>query len=178
MRDQFYRRQLASLIFTAVAGTFLHFLFDLSGQNALVGAISAVNESVWEHMKLLFFPMLITALGQRLLYFAPHKAFWCSQLSGILTGLVLIPGLYYTYTGALGVHFTWVDIAIFYVAAAAGYLVEALLMQLERRRDCPWERAALIALIILAGAFVVLTYFPPRLPIFQDPVTEGYGIAR
>lgn len=177
MQRHSYHRQLFSFLFTSLMGTFLHFLFDLSGENILLAAVSAVNESAWEHMKLLFVPMFVSALGQKLLWSPPHKAFWCSQLTGILTGLFLIPGLYYTYTGALGVHFTWVDISIFYVAAAAGHLVTALLLQCVRQRACPWERAALTALIALAAAFVVLTYFPAHLPIFLDPVTQSYGIS-
>lgn len=176
MQQCIFRRQLISFLFTSLLGTFLHFLFNLSGENILLGALSAVNESVWEHMKLLFVPMFVSALGQKLLWSTPHKGYWRSQLTGILTGLFLIPSLYYTYTGALGVHLTWVDIAIFYVAAAAGHLVTALLLQCVHQRSCPWERAALIALIALAAAFIVLTYFPAQLPIFRDPVTQSYGI--
>jgi len=30
----------------------------------------------------------------------------------------------------------------------------------------------------LGIAFVVFTFYPPHLPVFQDPITEGYGLAR
>lgn len=176
MYSRIYRRQVGAFIFTAIAGTFLHFLFDLIGQQPMVGIFSAVNESIWEHMKLLFVPMLIAAAANRILFGSGKNCFWFGKLVGITTGLVLIPALYYTYTGALGVHFTWLDISIFYIAAAAGYLAEIIFLRCGSPCSKTSERIAVIALMILAVAFILFTYFPPKLPIFQDPVTRGYGI--
>lgn len=170
------RKQLIAFLFTALAGTLLHFLFDWTGQRPLIGAVSAVNESVWEHMKLLYFPMLIAAVVQRPFFDGQRRSFWCIKLTGIITGLALIPALYYTYTGALGIHLTWLDISIFYIAAAAAYLLESKLLRSEHRRPCPFELPALLLVISLAFAFLFLTFYPPHLPIFQDPVTLNYGI--
>ena len=55
--------QFGGLTFATALGTILHFVFDWTGW-AFVAPISAVNESTWEHMKILFFPMLIFALIQ------------------------------------------------------------------------------------------------------------------
>jgi hypothetical protein len=58
------RRAVLSSIAAAVActllGTLLHFAYDFSGQNFVVGLFSAINESTWEHLKLLFMPFLLT----------------------------------------------------------------------------------------------------------------------
>lgn len=51
-----------SIVFCVVLGTLLHFTFQWSNQNYLVALFSAVNESVWEHLKLVFFPMFFTTL--------------------------------------------------------------------------------------------------------------------
>ena len=175
MEQTIRRGQLAAFLFTALSGTLLHFLYDWTGQFPLAGIVSAVNESVWEHMKLLYFPMLLAALAQRP-FLAPQRSnFWCVKLLGILTGLALIPALYYTYTGALGVHLTWVDISIFYIAAAAADLLETHLLLPERRRHCPSVLAAVL-IAVIAFAFLFFTFFPPELPLFQDPVTLTYGI--
>ncbi len=175
MEQTIRRTQLAAFLFTALAGTLLHFLFDWSGQFPPVGIVSAVNESVWEHMKLLYVPMLFSALAQRSVIGSQRHNFWCVKLVGILFGLLLIPALYYTYTGALGVHLTWVDISIFYVSAAAAYLLETHLLLPERRRACPAAFAA-AAVVLLAFAFLLFTFFPPALPLFQDPTMLTYGI--
>ena len=87
--------QLAGFIFTAVAGTLLHFLYEWLGQAWWIAPFSGVNESVWEHMKLLFWPMAIFALVQSLI-FDGKRGFWCVKLVGTLTGLILIPVLFYT----------------------------------------------------------------------------------
>ena len=51
-----------------IVGAAWHFLFDLSGQNVVVGALTPVNESVWEHGKLLLFPICLWwLLGMALL---------------------------------------------------------------------------------------------------------------
>ena len=93
--------QLAGFAFTSIGGTLLHFLYDLTGQSVVAAPFSAVNESTWEHMKLLFFPMFVFALVQSR-FFGERPDFWCVKLAGSAAGLALIPVLFYTYNGAIG----------------------------------------------------------------------------
>lgn len=51
------KTNLFRFIFISVLGVLLHFTYEWSGDNAVVGLFSAVNESTWEHLKLLFFPV-------------------------------------------------------------------------------------------------------------------------
>lgn len=178
MKKTIRRAQLAAFVFTAVTGTLLHFAYDTFPDFPLTAVVSSINESVWEHMKLLYFPMLAAALVQRFFPAMQRQDFWCIKLIGIVAGLFLIPALYYTYTGALGIHLTWLDITIFYIAAAAAYLLETHLLLQEPRRVCRFSRAAMLLTITLAFVFLLLTYFPPDLPIFLDPVTLTYGLAK
>lgn len=177
MKQTIRRTQLIAFLFTALAGTLLHFLFDWSGQMPAVGIVSAVNESVWEHMKLVYFPMLAAALVQCPFVGRQRPQFWCVKLVGMLSGLLLIPGLYYTYTGALGIHLTWVDIATFHISAAAAYLLETHLLLPEKRRACPSMLASALVAVI-AFVFLAFTFFPPKLPLFLDPVTLTYGVPK
>lgn len=174
MNKSFSSWQIAGFLFTSIAGTFLHFLYDLTGQNVIAGLFSAVNESIWEHMKLLFFPMFVFSLIAYRQWGEKQESFWCVQLAGILLGLALIPVLYYTYTGILGVSADWFNVTIFFIAAAAAYWLETKL--LERKFTCWISSRAAFALICVIGLiFVVLTFFPPRIPFFQDPITGSYG---
>ena len=175
MEQTVRKTQLLSFLFTSLAGTLLHFLFDWSGQFPLVGAVSAVNESVWEHMKLLYFPMLAATLAQHPILAHRYGNYLCVKLLGILSGLLLIPALHYTYTGALGIHLVWLDISIFYLSAAAAYLLETVFLLRSRPRRFPCILPALL-IAALAILFLLFTFFPPQLPIFRDPVTFGYGI--
>ena len=174
--DQRLRRwQISGFLFTAIAGTLLHYIYDWSGGLSILGVISAVNESVWEHMKLLFIPMFLFSLIEMTALAEHHNNFWRSKLLGILFGLLLIPILYYTYTGALGIRLIWLDISIFYIAATAAFLLETRLL-LRHSRSGAWELPSMLLIWLLAFAFLIFTYVPPRLPIFLDPLTSTYGI--
>ena len=166
--------QLVGFVFTAVLGTLLHFFFDWTGGNLTAGLFSAVNESIWEHLKLLYYPMLIFALAQWVHGGKGVKGFWCIKLLGILLGLGLIVVVYYTYTGVLGVSADWFNITLFFLAAAASFWVETKLFQ--RNFRCPFGSGVSLLLIgLLAAAFTIFTFWPPHSPLFRDPVTGGYG---
>lgn len=173
MSSSLSRWQIAGFLFTAVAGTALHFLYDLGGQNVAAALISPVNESIWEHMKLLYFPMLLFALAEYRRIGREIPGFWCAKAAGIAFGLILIPVLYYTAAGAFGWSADWFNVTIFFLAAGAAFALETRLLS-RAGRCCPPAAAAL--LVLLGAAFVFFTFFPPKVPLFQDPIGGGYGI--
>lgn len=169
--------QVAGFIFTAVVGTFLHFLFDLTGGSVIAALVSAVNESIWEHLKLVFYPMVVFALIEYFFWGKDCKSFWCIKLIGILIGLVLIPVVYYTYTGILGVSADWFNVTIFFLVAGVVFWIETKLFQSEF--TCPvGSKLAVVLICLIAVAFTVLTFVPPHIPFFQDPMTGTYGFQR
>mgnify|MGYP000910711973 FL=1 len=106
-----------------LGGTILHFLYDWAGQNILASPFSGINESTWEHMKLLFWPLVFFAFIQRP-FFKAQGNYWCVKLEEVLLGLALIPVLFYSYNGVFGKSPDWVNIAIFYVTAALVFSFE------------------------------------------------------
>ncbi len=159
---------------TSLGGTLLHFLYEWSGESIFTAPFSAVNESTWEHMKLLFFPMFFFALIQSR-FFEERKDFWCVKLKGILLGLILIPMIFYTYNGVIGPSPDWINIAIFFISAAITYIYEARLFK-DPKTDCKSEKRAFIILCIIGILFVIFTFATPRLNIFKDPLTESFGL--
>ena len=159
---------------TALAGTILHFLYDWLGEAAWIAPFSGVNESTWEHMKLLFWPMFIYAVVQSF-FLGDTEGFWCVKLRGLLLGLALIPTLFYTYNGAVGKSPDWLNIAIFFICAAVAYIFETRLFNSQKVR-CHMPKAAFITLCVIAALFVIFTFVTPTLGIFRDPVTNSYGI--
>ena len=168
-------RRLYGFLFTAIIGTLLHFLYDWTGEIIFVAPFSAVNESVWEHMKLLFVPMFIFALIDYRKWGKNHDNFWCIKLLSITVGLLLIPTLYYTYTGALGITADWFTITIFFLATAIAYYLENRLLK-SKANFCFSSLLAFSVLIILAVLFVFFTFTPLPIPLFSDPATGNYGI--
>ena len=166
--------QMMGFIFVSVLGTFLHFLFDLTGGSWVAALFSAVNESIWEHMKLLYYPMVVFSIVEYCVWGKKLTHFWCVKVVGILLGLILIPMLYYTYTGILGVNADWFNIAIFFLAAGAAFWLETKLFRKPHR--CPLGPGiSLVVICFLALLFSVYTFLPPEIPFFRDPLTGTYG---
>ena len=94
---------------------------------------------------------------------------------GVFLGLALIPVLFYTYTGVIGRSPDWINIAIFFIAAAIAYIYETRLFRRETVR-CRAPRLAIASLLVMAVLFVIFTFATPELGIFRDPLTGTYGI--
>ena len=167
--------QTAGFIFTAILGEILHFLYDWTGQSVIIGTFSAVNESIFEHMKLLFFPMFLFSLIENRFVGKDYENFWCAKLFGIALGVLLIPVLYYTIRGVFGEIPDWVNIAIFFIADLVSYVTETRLLA-QNRKLCESSKTAFLVLILIALVFVLLTFSPPQIPLFEDPITKRYGI--
>ena len=159
---------------TSFVGTILHFLYEWLGEAVLVAPFSGVNESTWEHMKLLFWPMFLFAIVQSF-FFRDRRDFWCVKLRGTVLGLMLIPVIFYTYNGVIGQSPDWFNIAIFFISALMVFVYEARQFKKEAT-ICKHPRLALIALCIIGIMFVTFTFFTPQLNIFKDPLTGTYGI--
>ena len=166
--------QLFGFAITSLLGTLLHFLYDWTNKSILVAPFSGVNESTWEHMKLLFWPMLVFAIIQSF-FFGGYRGFWCIKLRGALLGISLIPIIFYTYNGVIGKSPDWINIAIFFVCAAVVYVYETKQLN-EKGDDCKYPCVAFISLVAIALLFVVFTFNTPQIEIFKDPLTASYGI--
>ena len=176
MRKQLFFWELAGFLVTGALGSLLHFVYQWSGENQVAAAFSAVNESTWEHMKLLFIPLFLFSVVQVCVMGRNYPNFLAVRAVSILTGLVLIPVLFYTYTGVLGRSVDWVNIAIFFLAALGAFLLDFRLLR-RSRLSAPWQQIlGLIVLWALAFCFVWCTFHPVELALWRDPVTGGYGV--
>ena len=159
---------------TALTGTLLHFLYEWSGESAWVAPFASVNESTWEHMKLLFWPMLIYAVVQSFFFRGSHN-FICIKVRGIILGISLIPITFYIYNGVIGKSPDFINIAIFFISASIAYLYEWQQLKTEKL-SCKNPKLSAIVLCAIAAMFVIFTYHAPDLGIFKDPLTATYGI--
>jgi hypothetical protein len=162
--------QFGGFVFVSLLGSVLHFVYSWTNESVLVAPFSAINESTWEHMKLIYFPMLIYALIQSQ-FFKDCDNFWCVKLIGILTGLSLIPILFYTLNGVLGKTPDFINIAIFFVATAVAFLIEKYLLK-KGKPQCKYNKFAFFMVIFIGALFIIFTFITPQLPLFKDPTTE------
>ncbi len=166
--------QLMGFAVTSLGGTLLHFLYEWLGEAIWIAPFSGVNESTWEHMKLLFWPMFIYAIIQSF-FFKERECFWCVKLKGILLGLMLIPILFYTYNGVIGSSPDWINIVIFFISAAVAYIYETRQFN-NRTTFCKNPKLAIASLCVIAVLFFVFTFATPKINIFKDPLTDTYGV--
>ena len=166
--------QLIGFAITSLGGTLLHFLYDWLGKSMWIAPFSGVNESTWEHMKLLFWPMFIFAIVQSI-YTKNRECFWHVKLRGIVLGLSLIPVLFYTYNGVVGISPDWINIAIFFISAAIAYIYETKLLRSNKKCNLS-SKLSILLLCFIGLLFVIFTFQTPTLGIFKDPITKSYGI--
>jgi hypothetical protein len=175
MKRKILTYELAGIVLLVFLGAALHFTFAFSGRNLVVGAFSAVNESVWEHLKLAIWPAILLAGIEFLPLRREANNFWIAKAVAVYFMALLIPVIFYTYTSFITESLA-IDLSSFVVTVILGQVVSYKLLTYKKLpAKANW--VALALLVLLAVLFVVFTYSPPHLPIFLDPETGLYGIA-
>lgn len=164
--------EVLGIVFIFFFGSFLHFAFELSGYHKVISVVAAVNESVWEHLKLGFWPAVLWALIEY--PFLKKSNFIAAKAVSFYVILLSILVLFYAYTAILGHDSPVLDILIFVAAIIVGQFASYRILESHMLSET--TGFALIAVILLVIAFVVFTFYPPHLPPFEDPFTGGYGI--
>lgn len=157
-----------------LAGCALHFAYAWSGEWLPAALVAAVNESVWEHLKIAFWPAFLHGLLERRLLRRHYPGFWLARAIGLLVTPLVIAGLFYGYTTLLGTHLLTVDIGIFLFGIAAGQWSCYRMLALH-----PGSAGRLAGRLLtgaLLAAFACFTYLPPDLPPFRDASTGVLGI--
>lgn len=156
-----------------ILGVLLHFSYNLSGDNLFVASFSAVNESTWEHLKLVFFPFFLNTIIGLIFYKKSIPNFICAKLKGLLFAICFIVIFFYTYTGILGTNIAILDISFFFVSVILG---EFLTYQyiIKKHKSNKFFSAFLFLLLLVF--FISFTFYPPKINLFKDPVSNSYGI--
>ena len=176
-RSGFFMKKLK--YFTVVGGAAVlalgaaaHFFYEWSGNNFFVGMFSPVNESVWEHMKLAFFPMLLFSFAANLFLKKDYPGAASSALCGALLSTALIPVIFYTYSGVLGYNSLLPDILTFVFSVLTGVLTffafaKAALPKRFFRRFLHLPR-------FLRYYFLSSPFSRPKYVFFKKPVHEFF----
>ena len=158
---------IQGFLFVIITGSIAHFIYDLSGQNTLLGFLFPINESIWEHMKLSFFPMLLFSFYLNTKLDTDYPCIHTASLFGVLLSVLLIPVLFYTYSGILGRNYTVLDIMTFVISVLLSFVI---MYRLTLSCALSSYKIPLTLLVLmLAIGFFIFTYQPPDLGIFADP---------
>lgn len=153
---------LITYLAAAAAGVLLHFLYQWF-PNPVLALISPVRESVWEHVKLLYIPLLAVSLVMGRGGKVAGRAPW---LLSMVFACVVMLGVGYVYHVIFRDEAMIFDLLLFFGTLALGFLLPRVLWPL-----CEWpgmEKTAW-ALTALLGALIVwFTFFPPNTALFAD----------
>jgi len=162
-----------------IFGSLMHFIYEWSGNSAVIGVFAPTNESVWEHLKMTFWPILIWWITGYYILGKKHKISAVQWFIPCVTAEIICPlvivSFFYTYTGAFGIESLILDIFSLLLGLAAG---QGLALHVYKYKRFSPNRLyiATAILILLAITFTAFTFYPPHIPAFKDSLTLKYGI--
>ena len=168
--------QIGVTIFSIIFGTLLHFLYEWSNENQIIALFSAVNESTWEHLKLVFFPMLVAGIVEYFALRGKTKNMIQAKAVAIVFAICFIIVFFYTYTGINGTNFFILDILSFLLSIIIGEWIAYKIIINKSLYENKNKIFAIIILTILLISFMLFTFNPPKINLFKDPITNEYGI--
>ena len=157
----------------SIIGTLAHFVYDWTHHNKILGLFVAVNESVWEHIKIAITPTLLWSLYDGIIY-GIYPNYFLGKFLSLLVLVVLMPTLFYLYEKFLKRDILFLNIAIFYISIMFSQLVfyviicQSPISSLAQYLSC-------LGTFVFFGAYMTLTLKPLNNIIFKDPITGKYG---
>ncbi len=155
----------------------LHFLYDKS-PCFLTSIFAPVNESIWEHMKLLFGSIIVSGIIQKIIIKVKKIEInnvcfsnFVAAISSIPIFLIIYLPIYYV----IGENFI-VTIIIMFIAIVIAEFISYLIMKMKK--DLKLENMSILFVILTYMIFTLLTYFPPKFDLFLDPTSISYGIKK
>lgn len=167
---QFRYSIFIGILFVLITGTLSHFLYEWTDRNPIIGLFTPVNESTWEHMKLLFFPMLLYSLILIFKFKDHYPCIASAAFSGLILGTSLIPVFFYSYTYIMGHDIFLIDIAIFIISVLIAFWTVYKLALSCKAQSYTFFLCVIVCLYI--ACFLWFTYNPPNLELFAQPVVS------
>lgn len=158
------KRDMPYAFAAMLLGFLNHFLYRLTGGSAFAALFCPINESVWEHLKLLFFPILFVSIAEYLRYRPEAIRFFYYRFLAAIWAMGTTIILFYTYTGIIGQNFLLLDILVFLSSIFSAFSVDSYLYRKDMRKISQSTTFSLWILVSLC--YFVFTCFPPDIPLF------------
>jgi len=168
------RLETAGTVIVFTIASLLHFIYSLS-PNVLTSLFGAVNESVWEHIKIFTIAYLFYGFIELLWAKPLLKRFVAAKTAGVIAQGIFIPLTYYFYTFFTKKPVLIVDLLIGFSAAIVGFLVSYKLYCSEKEIE-KYFLTSIMLLFLVLMSLLCFSYFPPQAEIFRDVITGEYGV--
>ncbi len=163
--------EVGSFIWVVLAGSALHFSFELSEFWTPLAFISAVNESVWEHLKMYFWPGLVFALVQYTYTRDIANNYWYAKLASLIATPVGIILSFYGYLAIsiplYGQGFFIMDLMTMVFGLVLASVVSYKIM-VKAPMQLPRKKNILVGYLAITAMFSTFTFFPPKIFLFEN----------
>lgn len=160
-----------------IVAIILHFIYGIF-PNTFFSIIAPVNESIWEHMKLIVSSSLIFSIFEYFIYKKkdiPYNNFILSYGVSCVLGIIVYLLIYIPLNDIFG-HKAYIAISLlFIILIFVQYVSYYIMNKKEMWHSCD---IGILLIIIIYFVFGYLTYHPPKINLFYDYMHKGFGIIK
>lgn len=169
MKNKILIFSIVGVIVVSVMGCLSHFAYKWFGSHPVTAFAFAIDESVFQHIKIFIMPYLFYGVSEYFIYGKHLEKFLPIKTLSLLLGAGIIPTVYYLYKGILGFSVVWFDISIYFMAVLISFYF--YYKKMNQSDTCSFLENGIwfIVLLIVIGATVIFSYYKPNLGLFIPP---------
>ena len=181
MSKKLLKYDIIGFVFVSIIGTLAHFVYEWTNECVIAAFFCPINESPWEHLKLIFFPYLIWTVIQAFIM-KGTKNILPAKFIGVFVPIEITAvndGSAYRRSVAghiIGRNIDPLNIFSFFIGVFIAFLLDYIIIKSEKMQETSKNITAVILFIIMGAIFILFTFAPPLIPLFKDPITSSYGI--
>jgi len=170
-----------SCIISIILGILFHFIYNFLNKPFIIGLFFPVNESIWEHLKLVLIPITLFGIVYSIIYKKRNyrlNNFWYHTSIAIIISMIIIPLSHYTYFTIFKSvpDFVNILIYIFSIIISFYYIYKNMQKESVDTNNKDKNSAGILVITTLFLLYMIFTIYPPRLELFKDPITNTFGI--
>ncbi len=167
------KRIIYGTLIILVLSFIFHSVYDIF-PNTFTSIFFPVNESIWEHNKIIVLSFLVLAIFEKLILKSGKSTIFINLISSIICILLLNLTFTPIYLYILNAQENFPLVIILYTLSIIASIIISNKFMLENNKKV--EACSVLAFILIFIILGILTYYPPKLALFYDYSTSHYGI--
>lgn len=169
--------KIIGIFISFIISVILHFIYGLF-PNTIISVIAPVNESIWEHMKLIITSTLFFSIPEYFMYRKkdiPFNNFILSYAISNLLGIILYLLIYIPLNDIFG-HKIYIAISLLFLIFILVQIISYYIMNYKKINYSNY--IGILLIIIIYFIFGYFTYHPPKINLFYDFHNKKFGIIK
>ncbi len=163
-----------SVVIIFLLSALFHFIYDWF-PSFFTSLFFPVNESIWEHNKIIVASFLVLAIVEKLYYKKRKKVIFAEAISSLICMILVMIIFTPIYLYILKTNDNMVvTLAIFIFAITVSQIVSYYLLKKDYNSKSEELGVILFAIFFLIN--IIFTYYPPNVAIFYDYTNNIYGL--